>query len=318
MPISGKDSLATAILQTGLYPELDYEYVYNPTGLELPEVFVWLDKVEKYFGKKITRVGEDLKKIIKDNNYFLPSQKARYCTRQAKIEPFVEWLGGEPCTVYYGIRADENRGGFDNSAFPNIIPNNPLQEHNIDLKGVYLILNSKGLKPPVFYWEALHEKVTRILGYDPKSRIPEWAFDMLFAWRSRANCDRCFNQRQYEWVGLLLFYPDLFWDAEGMEHLGSTEFKRKSKEEKDQLIMFSEELMVNITEDDLEGMFTWNGNKVPLKDITKRARKIFQNRAEQVASTIIKMVETKLFKDEADEEIIDTLSITSCGLMCGK
>ena len=318
IPISGKDSLTAAIIQRAAHPEHDYEYVYNPTGFELPEVFQWLDEIEKYLGKKIVRVGKSLKLIIKEYNYFLPSQKQRYCTRRAKIEPFVEWLGGDACTVYYGIRADEDRGGFDNSAYPNIIPKNPLQEHNVDLQGVYIILNSKGLKPPVFYWKHLHEKVTRILGYDPRPHIPEWAFDMLFAWRSRANCDRCFNQRNYEWVGLLTFHPALFWDAEKMENMGSKNFKRQPKEIQDQLLMFSEDLMSNITEDDLEGMFTWSSNKIPLKKMAKKALSIIQKRADQVASSIYKMRQTKIFEDEAQGEIIDTLSLTSCGLMCGK
>ncbi len=111
IPISGKDSLATALVQLKLQPDLNYEYVFNPTGAELPCVFEWLDKVEKYLGKPIVKVGRDLLELIEDNNYFLPSRLARYCTRQCKIEPFEQWIGVDECTVYYGIRADENRGG---------------------------------------------------------------------------------------------------------------------------------------------------------------------------------------------------------------
>lgn len=53
IPISGKDSLATAIVQITRDPSLEYEFVFNPTGLELPPVFEWIDNVEKYYGEKL-------------------------------------------------------------------------------------------------------------------------------------------------------------------------------------------------------------------------------------------------------------------------
>ena len=57
IPISGKDSLATALTQIAKEPNIDYEFMFNPTGEELPEVFVWIEKVEKYLGKPIIQVG---------------------------------------------------------------------------------------------------------------------------------------------------------------------------------------------------------------------------------------------------------------------
>jgi hypothetical protein len=51
IPISGKDSLATALTQIAKEPNIGYEFMFNPTGEELPEVFVWIEKVEKYLGK---------------------------------------------------------------------------------------------------------------------------------------------------------------------------------------------------------------------------------------------------------------------------
>ena len=112
IPISGKDSLATAIVQMGLYPDLPYEYVFNMTGAELPETIAWLDKVERVLGISIHRIGADLEGIIAGFGYFLPSAMSRYCTRLAKIEPFECWIGESPATVYFGIRADEDRGGY--------------------------------------------------------------------------------------------------------------------------------------------------------------------------------------------------------------
>jgi len=43
MPISGKDSLATALFQLAYEPDRPYEFMFNPTGAELPEVFTWLE-----------------------------------------------------------------------------------------------------------------------------------------------------------------------------------------------------------------------------------------------------------------------------------
>jgi 3'-phosphoadenosine 5'-phosphosulfate sulfotransferase (PAPS reductase)/FAD synthetase len=127
IPISGKDSLTTAIVQTTRNPDLNYEFVFNPTGLELPEVFEWLGKVEKHFGKEIVHVGRPLHDIIVGYNYFLPGATTRYCTKESKIFPFIEWIGTDTATVYYGIRADEQREGFNNKTTLNIIPVYPLK-----------------------------------------------------------------------------------------------------------------------------------------------------------------------------------------------
>lgn len=286
IPISGKDSLATALVQIKRKSDLDYKFVFNPTGAELPEVFTWLESVEKYLGKKIERVGEDLDSIIQGYNYFLPSSLSRYCTRQSKIEPFIKWIGGYEATVYYGIRADEEREGFNNSTSPNIHPCYTLQEMGIGLKLVYQIINNAGLKPPTFFWESVYNEVCRILGYDVKQFIDEWLFDMLFAWRSRANCYFCFNQRLYELVGLLEHHPDLFDKAESYEHKGG---------EKD---------------------FYWK-SEYPMSLIKQRAGIIKRKRVLAICKIIAPTFQLEIFEDEKDD-FIDVLQVKSCGLFCGK
>lgn len=286
IPISGKDSLATAIVQFNRQPELDYEFVFNPTGLELPEVFAWIDKVGEYFGKEVVKVSRPLKEIIEGYNYFLPGPRSRYCTKESKILPFVEWIGKDPCQVYYGIRADEQREGFNNTLSPNITPVYPLKELGITLEMVYIIVNKVGLKPPTFFWERLYNEVKRILGFDPKETLPEWLFDMLFAWRSRANCYLCFNQRQYEWIGLLDQEEALFWDAEAYEHKGG------------------------------EKSYSWNGNKF-LKEIAAEKENIFKKRVRAVVKIIQLRQQGVLFADN-DEQFLDVLAVKSCGLFCGK
>lgn len=293
IPISGKDSLATALVQLRLEPDLPYEYVFNPTGAELPCVFEWLNKVEKYLGKKIIRVGRDLLELIEDNNYFLPSRLARYCTRQCKIEPFEQWIGVDECFVYYGIRADEIRGGYENSRYPNIIPKYPLKENGVGINEVYEIINEAGLKPPTFFWKDIYDKVCGMVGGEDiiKSILKEWQIDLLFCWRTRANCYFCFNQKKSEWVGLLEHEPDLFWNSEKLENS--------------------------------ESQYYWNGKDYPLTKIVENAEKIKTKHINKLLKLIRQIRDKKvqqipLLNVETEEGFTDFFKTTSCGLFCGK
>ncbi len=289
VPISGKDSLATALLLHKNNPDTNYELMFNPTGLELPELFEWIDRVEVYFGKKITRVGRSLRELIEEYNGFLPSGQSRYCTRQCKIEPMEEFIGTDECTVYYGIRADEKRIGYQNNRYPNIHPQNPLIDANMGIRQVYELITEAGLKPPTFFWKSIYDEVCDKVGGEHivRSLLTEWQIDVLFAWRSRANCDRCFNQRKYEWVGLLEHHPELFFDAESMEHSGSEYF--------------------------------WNGKDYPLTKIIERKDKIRKQRIKAILKTIslLQNIQTTMFTEE-DESFKDIFISSTCGLFCGK
>ena len=302
IPISGKDSLATALVQKMYEPNLPYEYVFNPTGAELPIVFEWLDEVEVYLGAKIARVGENLLDIIEDNNYFLPSRRSRYCTRQSKIEPFEKWIGKDNCIVYYGIRNDENRGGYDNARYQNIVPAYPLKEvlsnngeilrKGYGIDDVYEVIKNANLKPPTFFWKSVYEEVCKYTSVeDLNSLLTEWQIDMIFSWRTRANCYFCFNQRKYEWVGLLEHYPDLFWNSEKLEHS--------------------------------ESEYYWNGKNYPLTKIVERAALIKSKRVRQIRKLISlirnnKITQMSMFNLTHEDGFNDFFQTTSCGLFCGK
>lgn len=292
IPISGKDSLATAIVQKNINPNIDYEYVYNITGAELPEVFDWLKKVEKYLESDILFVGADLIDIIEKYKGFLPSRLARYCTRQAKIEPFEKWVGEEDCYVYYGIRADENRPGYDNSKNEFITPIYPLRKNNIGIEQVYDIITSAEIKPPSFFWKSVYDSVvSKIPNVEIETILKPWQIDYVFSWRTRANCFFCFNQRKSEWVGLLEHYPDLFWKAESMEHVGSN--------------------------------YYWNSNGHSLMDIYADRNQIKQRHIRKVRGLISKIYNSRysqssLFDFEKEEGLIDFFKMTNCGLFCGK
>ena len=106
---------------------------------------------------------------------------------------------------------------------------------------------------------------------------------MLLCLRTRANCYFCFNQRLYEWIGLLEHYPELFWRAEAMEHNGSE--------------------------------FYWNGKTNSLKQIAERKEEIKDNLVKSIIKTISK---NKFQASVDDKDFIDILQVTSCGLFCAK
>lgn len=291
IPISGKDSLCTAIVQTAREPDLPYEYLFNDTGAELPPVHTWLQQVETYLGQPIIRLYGDLPAIIAHNDV-LPSNSMRYCTGDAKITPMEKYIGHTPTIIYYGLRHDEpERVGLKSKS--NVTVRYPLREMGIGLDGVMTILQLKNLMPPTFHWQRLENAVrSKLLEPAWVDHLPPIMRHQLFAWRTRANCYFCFYQRLYEWVGLLEHYPDLFQKALLMEQ-----------------------------EHGGEG-YTWMKG-YPLTQVIERQEMIFNKRVGEVSHYIANHFgahlrrdggfQVKMFADPQDD-----LAVVSCGLLCGK
>lgn len=277
VPISGKDSLATAIVVKEVLG-IDAEYIYNDVGADIPDVQNWLDMVERErLHKPIYRIGENLEDIILDQG-ILPSFRSRYCTRMAKIYPMEDYLGKSDCIVYFGIRADEDREGY-RATKKNITPRYPLKELGIDIHQVYNIVGSYG--PPSFFWPKLYNQTAKYVSIDLIEMLPTNVKKQLFAWRTRMNCYFCFFQRQYEWVGLLDHYPDLFWKAvEFEENVGAKDF-------------------------------TWNPSK-SLRTMLEQKEMIIDKRAKKIAKWVNGL------KENDDEGMQDLINVVSCGLLCGK
>lgn len=281
--ISGKDSLAAALVQTARRPELPYEYVFNDVSAELPETYAWIDRVAAKTGWDIKRVGRSLPERIAAFGGYLPGPKSRYCTPDCKIEPTEAYIGADECTVYYGLRADEVRTGYVPIGKPNITPAYPLRDAGIDLRGVYSILDAQNLTPPDFFWPRLHAAVSKVMrGWgDWEAKLSRLKRQELFAGRTRANCSFCFFQRRYEFVWLYETHPELFDQAESLEKADYT-FK--------------------------EG---W-----PLSGLRDAAVRegVFANRVRVVCKEIRRACQGELFAEPGDNE----LSLISCGLLCGK
>ncbi|MEO9475520.1 MAG: phosphoadenosine phosphosulfate reductase family protein [Cyclobacteriaceae bacterium] len=160
----GKDSAALAIYLRNTYPQFDIDYYYCDTGKELDETYQLIERLEGYLGKSITKLkskaAEDLNKNPFDYFYqmyrgYLPSNVARWCTKNMKIEPFELYVGDTPTISYVGIRGDEDREGYisKKSTIQSIFPfrrniwseeiikkilSEKEADHALDLYGKYL------------------------------------------------------------------------------------------------------------------------------------------------------------------------------------
>jgi len=169
-----------------------------------------LEKVENKLGINIVRVGRSLEEIIAEHGFFLPGPRARYCTRQAKIDPYIKWVGDSECTTYFGIRADEKRIGFNNSKNKNIIPEYPLIPAGIGIKEVYDLVIGLDLLPPTFIWDRLVSDIQERYDTPLNKLLPPWVYHTLFSGRSRNNCFFCHFQKESEWAWLCMERPELF------------------------------------------------------------------------------------------------------------
>ncbi len=195
-----------------------------------------------------------------------------------------DYFGNDPTYVYYGIRADEQRVGYIATKGKNIMPVYPLIELGITVDDVYTKLNAIGLLPPAYFWDKLYSLVALEVGQQTTDTLPALLQRQLFAWRTRSNCYFCFFQRQYEWVGLLEHYPELFEKAEWLENnVGASGY-------------------------------TWVKGR-SLQDIRDRKDEIIAKRAKSIINWLNKNSDV-LEDDEADYSSI--LATVSCGLFCGK
>ena len=220
----GKDSTALGVYLIQNYPDIAerLELVFCDTGAELPETYDYIRKFETVMGVDVTFInaldmlgigdkrGRTPFDVILQEYYgqFLPSPQMRWCTRILKIKPFEAYVGYDRAYSYIGIRAEENRLGYQKSGSgtssqeqgtgstkpiaisekQNIIPVYPFKEDGLVLDDVKELLEDCGLGMPPYY-----------------------------KWRSRSGCYFCFYQQIGEWQGLKENHPKLFEKAKEYE-----------------------------------------------------------------------------------------------------
>lgn len=176
----GKDSTALALGLKEREPDLNVTYYCTPTGDELPEMFDWWNRLGAILGKRIVPIMEMTLESCIEENAMLPNFRARFCTRQIKIEPahrLLQRLAGDaPVTHYVGLRADEETrlgGVYDDIA--GVTNRFPLREWGWGL-------------PDVMECLARHSVADCL----PK----------------RTDCALCYHQRIGEWYQLWKNHPD--------------------------------------------------------------------------------------------------------------
>ena len=146
----GKDSVAMAVLLTEQHPEIDFTWVFTPTGNESPEFFAHMRALRDQIGP-ITPIiyPGGLGGLIKKWNA-LPNWRQRWCTRVLKIEPFAAYLmQNSPARFYVGLRADEEeREGGDYQQVPDVEMIFPLREAGMGLDDVYQFLADRSITIP--------------------------------------------------------------------------------------------------------------------------------------------------------------------------
>lgn len=197
----GKDSTALAIFLHDKIAQV--EYLFCDTHKELPETYEYLDRLEVFLGRRITRLNAQrgFDHWLDMYGGMLPSARVRWCTRKLKIEPFEAYVGDDTVWSYVGIRADEARSGYV-STKANIHPIFPFKEFGMTIADVERLLESSGLGLPSYY-----------------------------EWRQRSGCYFCFFQRTGEWVGLKERHPELFELAKAYENeRGGEQFYWRQRE----------------------------------------------------------------------------------------
>ena len=218
----GKDSAALALYMRDKHPDLEVEYVFCDTGVELPETYQYLERLEAVLEQKIIYLNAlDLLGVAQKpgrNPFdmwlkevyggFLPSPRARWCTRVLKIKPFEHYIGESKAFSYIGIRGDEDREGYQSkkppviSELPNVIPVYPFKDDKLGLNDIKMILEDSRLGLPSYY-----------------------------EWRSRSGCYFCFYQQIGEWQGLKERHPEKFEEAKTYEKDGFTWVEGRTLEE---------------------------------------------------------------------------------------
>lgn len=187
----GKDSASLAIYMSENYPNLDLIYYTCDTGKELKETYDLIDKlngilnkkVELFKSQKIENSEVPFDYFLDKYKGFLPSSRARWCTRELKLNPFEHKVKNKPTISYVGIRGDEDREGYISkskniqSIFPfrkNIwcytVTTAFLANDNIDFLSKfyegYSIIDK--VKEPVSMHNSILHKAEVLLDYDIK------------------------------------------------------------------------------------------------------------------------------------------------------
>ena len=190
----GKDSVCMA-LALKLFEPRPYNYVYTPTGDELPEMIEHIARIESLLGQSVISLTNGTLESVIEQNRMLPSFHARFCTRILKLKPYGAFMKTiAPAVSYIGLRDDEEEregvrpgGDFDAS---DVTQDFPFRRWEWGIDEVWGFLRGFGIN------------------------IPE-----------RTDCARCPYQTIGEWYNLWKYHPEIFAHAEMQELIYGQTFR---------------------------------------------------------------------------------------------
>ena len=134
-----------------LHPEREFEFVITPTGDESDEMLEHWRRLMVILGPLVPLTcGLSLQGLI-EKHRMLPNWRARWCTRQLKIEPYEAFLiRSAPAVSYVGLRADEEvRGGMEfRGDIPEVELTFPMRDWGWRMGDVLSYLDERGIVIP--------------------------------------------------------------------------------------------------------------------------------------------------------------------------
>lgn len=159
----------------------DFVLLFTPAGDEPAELFAHVQDIARRVQKELIQPPNRPLVYWIEHHNALPSWRMRWCTRQIKIQPCIDWLAQHSgTTLCVGLRADEDeRVGMygDHCSYRY-----PLRELGCTERDVYAYLGVRGISVP-----------------------------------SRTNCELCYGQRLSEWWELWMTNPDKWAQGEAYE-----------------------------------------------------------------------------------------------------
>lgn len=107
----GKNSSALALwLCLEHAPDIPWRLTFADTGVEFPEVYEYLDRLERHLGRPIERIKNkwcDFFQWLLSNGGFLPAPWGQACTADLKVRAMKKFFGKQRVATYIGITDDE-------------------------------------------------------------------------------------------------------------------------------------------------------------------------------------------------------------------
>ncbi|MFI3301529.1 MAG: phosphoadenosine phosphosulfate reductase family protein [Candidatus Gastranaerophilales bacterium] len=253
----GKDSTALAFFMKENNPEIfeQMELVFCDTECELPEIYEYLNKIEVFLNKKITRLKPErsFDHLMAIYKYF-PSPIKRWCTVELKAKPFEKYISnflkqnsGNIIKLYIGIRADELRRAkynkYNNIRIQEIYP---FVDNFLNHNDIMEVLNKSGIGLPDYY-----------------------------KWATRSGCYFCPYQSKLTWLNLQKHHPDLFYKAKKYEDIKNLANKQNFKKVGFNLDMTLEEMILPENKKQIIEDFERKSYLKPKQKISNRLTDLF-------------------------------------------